>query len=113
MKNIRLKEEDSLASIDENGPSCITGVPKHFPLENLLGTIPNYVIKGLDTARICLEKTEPFESPVLFLYDRDKDQNAVCIRREDKLGHVMYGIYSYDFSMLVSEPRLENGKWRL
>ena len=52
MIKLRLKDEDLFASIGEGGSSCCIFPLKKFPLETLLETAPDYVVKGIDTAEI-------------------------------------------------------------
>lgn len=98
MRELLLREEDYFASIGEGGPGCITGQLKHFPLETLLTQAQGYAIKALDTARIHLSDTEEssdFESPIILLHNKETNQPAVCIRTENKFGHITYKLYKY------------------
>lgn len=99
MIELNLNEENSQASILEGGPSTMTGLPKHFCLETLLRTVPRYVIKGLDIAKIRLKKeknTETFESPVILLYDRKNEKEAICFRRDNHFKKINYEVYNYN-----------------
>jgi hypothetical protein len=102
MIELLLDEEDSLSEITEGGPGCIAGEPKHFPLETLLNHMNGYSISGTDIAKVTLKRMrdereykETFETPAIMLSKRGTDDNAICIKRENKTGIITYTVYVY------------------
>lgn len=91
---LRLDYEDMFASISEGGPSCARLPLTSFHLETLLETA-DYSIRGLDIADVQIDNSEPFQSPVIFLYNKKTDESAACIRTETEQGIIMYDLYKY------------------
>jgi hypothetical protein len=104
MKAERLiKLGELFASTTKGGPSSVTGIQKNSPLEILLeiardNPFPrtaDYQIKDIELVKCKVIGKKPFNAPVIFLYDREKQRDVVCLRTKNQFGHINYGLYTY------------------
>ena len=106
MIELRLDSDDSFASIGKGGPGCITGPHEKFPLESLLESIAGYQIKDIDTGMVHIDEDQPFHSPLLILYNKEKEEHAVLLRKDSPNGTTMYYVYPYEPEMLGDDSEI-------